>query len=144
MIAVDTNILVYAHRRDLPFHHKSRLALAELAESGRLWCLPWPCVHEFLAIITNVRLFKTPTPLAGALKQVEAWLECPTLRCLSEGLGYWTYFKDVALRGRFSGGAMHDARIAALCLQAGVTELWTADRDFTRVKGLKLINPALG
>jgi predicted nucleic acid-binding protein len=36
---------------------------------------------------------------------------------------------------------VHDARIAALCLQHGVRELWSADRDFNRFPALRTRNP---
>jgi len=47
----------------------------------------------------------------------------------------------VAPPARTQGGAIHDARIAALCLYHGVTELWSADRDFTRFPALAVRNP---
>jgi len=46
VIAVDTNVLVYAHRRDLPLHGEARARLAELAESAGAWAIPWPCLAE--------------------------------------------------------------------------------------------------
>ena len=39
------------------------------------------------------------------------------------------------------GGGVHDARIAAICLEHGVTELWSVDRDFQRFPGLRVVNP---
>lgn len=83
MIAVDTNILVYAHREDSPFHAAARDCITELAEGAANWAIPWPCVHEFLAIVTHRRIYNPPTPHAEALGQVEAWLESPTLTLLS-------------------------------------------------------------
>jgi len=53
MIALDTNILVYAHRGESPFHEATDRAVTELAESGDVWGIPWPCIHEFLAIVTH-------------------------------------------------------------------------------------------
>jgi predicted nucleic acid-binding protein len=52
VIAVDTNILVYAHREDSPFHDAAFRRVAELAEGQAVWAIPWPCLHEFLAIVT--------------------------------------------------------------------------------------------
>jgi uncharacterized protein len=42
---------------------------------------------------------------------------------------------------RVTGARVHDARIAALCRQHGVRELWSADRDFGRFSGLNVVNP---
>ena len=62
MIAVDTNILVYAHRADSPFHDRARLILESLATGARAWAIPWPCAHEFFAVVTHPRIYKTATP----------------------------------------------------------------------------------
>jgi len=46
--------------------------------------------------------------------------------------------------GRITGPRVHDARIAFLCQQHAVRELWSADCDFTRYFGLKVSNPCIG
>ena len=84
MIAVDTNILVYAHREDSPFHGAAFERVAELAEGRAAWSIPWPCVDEFVSVVTHPRIYAPPTPLALALDQVDAWLESPTLVLLAE------------------------------------------------------------
>jgi hypothetical protein len=143
LIALDTNILVYAHREESPFHERAREQVVGLAESGA-WALPWPCVHEFLAIVTHPRIFRTPTPLELAVGMIEALLESPGLTLLGESEGYWKVFRRLVEAGRISGPAVHDARIAALCVAAGVRELWTADRDFSRFPDLAVRNPLVG
>lgn len=141
MIAVDTNLLVYAHREDSPWHDAAYARIEELAEGRAPWAIPWPCVHEFLAIVTHPRIFAPPTPLAAAVKQVEAWLEAPSLAMLAEAEGYWEELRAALRSGRVTGAQVHDARIAALCRLHGVRELWTADRDFGRFPGLAVRNP---
>ena len=115
--------------------------MAELAEGTRAWAMPWPCVHEFIAIVTHPRIFAPPTPLARALEQVDAWMESPSLSLLAEGPGYWTSLRAYLRGGRVSGPRVHDARVAALCAHHGVTELWSADRDFSRFPGVRAHNP---
>jgi uncharacterized protein len=144
MIAVDTNLLVYAHREDSPWYDTAYARLTELAEGRTPWTIPWPCIHEFLAIVTHPRIFNPPTPLKSAVAQVEAWLESPSLVLISELEGYWSLLQSALMSGRVSGPLVHDARIAALCLHHGVTELWTADRDFGRFPGLPVRNPLVG
>jgi hypothetical protein len=141
MIAIDTNILVYAHREDSEWHEAAYARVADLAEGRAPWAIPWPCVHEFLAIVTHPKIYAPPTPLAAAIDQVEAWLEAPTLVMLSESGDYWLELRATIEAGRVVGPQIHDARIAALCLQHGVRELWTADRDFGRFPALKTTNP---
>jgi toxin-antitoxin system PIN domain toxin len=144
MIAVDTNILVYAHREDSPFHEAAFLCVAELADGLASWAIPWPCLHEFLAVATHPRIYTPPTPLAQALDQVEAWLASPTLVLLAETTEHWPRLRALLEAGRVAGPQVHDARVAALCRQHGVRELWSADRDFSRFAGLAVKNPLIG
>jgi uncharacterized protein len=144
MIAVDTNILVYAHRADSSWHEAAFTLVAELAEGNSPWAIPWPCLHEFLAIVTHPRIYAPPSPLDSAIDQVDAWLESPELVLLSEFEQYWTALKSTLQGGLVSGPLVHDARIAALCRTHGVKELWSADRDFGRFPGLKVKNPLVG
>jgi hypothetical protein len=143
LIAVDTNILVYAHREDSPFHDAAFQRIAELAESPANWAIPWPCLHEFLAIVTHPRIYAPPTPLARALDQVDAWLESPTLVLLTESAEHWPVLRAQLRDGRIVGPQVHDARVAALCRQHGISALWTADRDFSRFAGLTVSNPLI-
>jgi uncharacterized protein len=143
MIAVDTNLLVYAHRAENPFHATASRSIASLAESRLPWAIPWPCVHEFCAVVTNPRVFKTPTPIAGATMQVDMWLESPSLVLLGEAAGHWSTFRKLMAMGSVRAGMVHDARIAAICLDNDVRELWSADRDFNRFTTLTVRNPLL-
>ena len=109
-----------------------------------MWAIPWPCIHEFLAIVTHPRIYAPPTPLDRALDQVDAWLESPTLAVLAESGRHWPTLRGLLAEGRVGGPQVHDARVAALCRQHGVRELWSADRDFSRFAGLRVANPLLG
>jgi len=141
VIAVDTNVLVYAHRRDSAFHDPAAAAIRAIAERPAPWALPWPCVHEFYSIATHPRIYDPPSSPAEAISQVAAWLESPSVAPLSEGETYWSVLSALLTSAKVSGPLVHDARIAALCLSQGVTELWTADRDFSRFPQLKITNP---
>ena len=141
MIAVDTNVLVYAHRADSPWHEAAARAVAGLAEGRSPWALPWPCLHEFFAIVTHPRIYRPPTPVPAAVDQIEAWLESPSVALVSETGDYWASLKPLLVNGRIQGPRVHDARVAALCLHHGVDELWSADRDFGRFPDLRVRNP---
>jgi uncharacterized protein len=144
MIAVDTNFLVYAHREDSVWHDAACARVAELAEGRAPWAIPWPCVHEFLAVVTHPRIYAPPTPLASAIDQVEAWFESPSLILLAETEEYWPELRSALEHGRVSGPIVHDARVAAICRDHGVRELWSADRDFSRFPSLTTRNPLVG
>ena len=141
MIAVDTNLLVYAHRTDSEFHDAAREAIETLRYSPAAWAVPWPCVHEFISIVTNPRIYSPPSTLDEAFAAIDVWGDADNLELISESLGYLDRLRNIAVAARLSGARVHDARIAALCLHHGVSELWTADRDFSLFPKLKTRNP---
>jgi toxin-antitoxin system PIN domain toxin len=143
VIAVDTNVLVYARRKESIHHRKARKLLTHLAEGGDPWALPWPCVYEFLRIVTHPRVFDPPTDLDVALEDIDSLLDAPSLVLLGEGPAHQGQMRQVVRQGRATGNLAHDAHIAALALEHGVRELWTTDRDFARFPGLRLRNPFL-
>ena len=143
MIAVDTNILVYAHRRDSAWHESAARSMRELAEGKTPWALPWPCLHEFFAIVTHPRIYTPASKPGQAVAQIDAWLESPSVVLLSEGDSYWPALRKMLEGARVAGAQVHDARVAALCRAHGVRELWSADRDFSRFRGLRTSNPLL-
>ncbi|MFT3792530.1 MAG: PIN domain-containing protein [Rudaea sp.] len=140
MIALDTNLLVYAHRADMPQHRVAKVVLSELAEGPRPWAIAWPCIHEFFAVMTSGK-FKTLSPPHVAWLAIERIASSPSLHLIGEGSNHLQWLARFVRRGDVSGGAIHDARIAAICLAHGVNELWTADRDFARFPELKTYNP---
>jgi predicted nucleic acid-binding protein len=88
----DTNILVYAHREDSPFHEAAFRRAAELAEGPAVWAIPWPCLHKFLAM-THPRIYAPPTPLPQGLDQTDAWLEIVDLAAAGHSAQLRTFRK---------------------------------------------------
>ena len=144
MIALDTNILVGAHRQDSEFHEPASEALASLATGHEPWAIPWPCVHEFFSVVTRPGVFVPASTLDEAAIQIDVWLGSPSVHLLTEGTRHWATLRDVITSSKTIGPRVHDARIAAICLEHGVRELWTADRDFSRFPQLRTRNPLVG
>ena len=88
MIAVDTNVLVYAHRGEFSQHGRARGLLAELADGDALWAIPVFCLGEFLRVVTHPSILKPPTRTAEAVRAIEALLHSPSLRLLVPGERY--------------------------------------------------------
>lgn len=142
MIAIDTNVLVYAHRREAREHAVASRKLSELAASSEPWAIPWPCVYEFFSVVTNRRIWKdaASTP-AQAWQQLEAWFASPSLQLLSETEDFPSVLAPLLTRPRVTGAIVHDARIVGLCLAHGVDTLLTRDRDFSIFHELATCNP---
>ena len=141
MIAVDSNLLIYSHREDSKFHVAAKELIDSLRHESAPWAIPWPCVHEFIGIVTHTNIYQPASTLPQALVAVDAWLAGGNVHLLAESPGYFEKLCGLALASKLSGPRIHDARIAALCLHHGVRELWTADRDFSMFPKLKTRNP---
>ena len=116
MIAADTNILVYAHRSDSPWHETAQSCIQSLAEGRASWGIPWPCVHEFLSIVTHPRIYDPPSSVEAAIGQIDAWLESPIAELLSESDTHWIILREQLRIGKIQGPMVHDARVASICI----------------------------
>jgi toxin-antitoxin system PIN domain toxin len=141
VIALDTNVLVYAERNDSIHHDRARELVKGLAQGTDSWAIPWPCVYEYLRVVTHPKLFRPPTALEVALDNLESLFESPSLELLGEGNSHRGVMARVVREGRAIGNLAYDAHIAALVLEHGVQELWTSDRDFARFPGVRVRNP---
>lgn len=142
MIAVDTNVLVYAHRRETREFEAAASKLFALASGGEAWAIPWPCVYEFFSVVTNRRIWKdAASTQAQAARQLDAWFSSPSLKLLGETDDFASILMPLLSRPRVCGPVVHDARVAALCLTHGVEVLLTRDRDFSFFPELSTDNP---
>ena len=141
MRAVDTNVLVYAEIRSSRHHSTARKLLTELAQGTPRWAIPWPCAYEFLRIVTHPRVYHPPVPLQVALRDLRRILAAPSLTMLHETPGHEEIMATIVQESGATGNLIHDAHIAALCLEHGVSELVTGDRDFSRFPSLAVHNP---
>ena len=142
MIALDTNILVYAHRRESRFHLQARALVRGLAEGSTAWSIPWPCIYEFFSVVTNPKIWRdAATPPPVATDQVRAWIRSPTLGLLSEPNDFIRTLQPIIDQPRIRGPVVHDARVAALCIAHGVDELLSKDRDFQLFPTLRVRDP---
>jgi toxin-antitoxin system PIN domain toxin len=139
--AVDTSVLVYAEMTTSRHHVAARGLLEELAEDARPWAIPWPCVYEFLRVVTHPRVYHPPAPLQVALTDLRSILASPSMVLLSETSRHADIMASVLEASSVAGNLVHDAHIAALCLEHGVSEFLTGDRDFSRFPGLRVDHP---
>jgi predicted nucleic acid-binding protein len=129
---------------------KIRRSMRQLFDASRSWprgrqsgpFLGHACTSSSRSSLIDASTHRRP-PLPRALDQVDAWLESPTLTLLTESAAHWPTLHRLLSDGRITGAQVHDARVAALCRQHGVRELWSADRDFSRFNGLAVVNPLI-
>jgi toxin-antitoxin system PIN domain toxin len=139
MIAVDTNVLVAAHRSDAARHQQALAWVRFLAERREPWGIPIFCIGEFVRVVTHRRVFDPPSTIAQAIDAVDALLESPSVRVLAPSTGHWPLLRASIVAGEATGNLVFDAQIAALCKENGVERLLSEDRDFRRFPELNLV-----
>ena len=144
MQVIDTNILIHAEVESSPRHSAALDIVRRLAEGTLPWAIPWPCVYEFLRVVTHPRVFHPPVPLNIALEDLKQVLASPSLFLLAETGRHASVLEQVIRQAEATGNLIHVAHIVALCLEHGVSEIITGDRDLSRFEGLKIINPFAG
>ena len=141
MKAVDTNVLVYAHRAEMAQHAAARAALDALSKSPDPWALPWQCVYEFLRVVTHPRAFKPPTPPWVAWENMRALMDSPGCLTLAPTKRHAAILAGLLRDQSVRGNDLFDAHIAALVIEHGVRALITGDRRFRRFDGITIENP---
>ncbi len=144
MRAVDTNVLVFAQVSSSAHHETAGDLLKVLAEGSLPWAIPWPCIYEFLRVVTHPKVFHPPMPIETAKAALQSLLASASLVLLSETSRHADVMEAVLGDSKASGNMVHDAHIAALCLEHGVSELITGDLDFARFRGLRILDPFRG
>jgi len=141
MQAIDTNVLILAEVKSSPRHRAALDVLHSLAEGALPWAIPWPCIYEFLRVVTHPRVFHPPVPLRVALDDLKQLLASPSLYLLAETARHASVLEQVLRQAVPTGNLIHDAHIVALCLEHGVSEIISGDRDLSRFEGLRIVNP---
>jgi len=139
VIAVDTNVLVHAHRAELPRHRRALEWIVRLSEGGDPWALPVFCLGEFIRVVTHPKLFDPPSGLDVALESLAGLRASPSLVLLSPGPRYPALLDEAARKADARGNLAFDAQIAAVCREHGVGRILTEDRDFARFPGVRTI-----
>jgi len=138
VIALDTNVLVYAHRREFDEHEAAHVLLEEATQGDLAFGIPEVVIGEFLRVATHPRVLDPPSSRRDALAVLDGVLASPRARILGPAEPYWQVFRGFVDDLRLSGNAVFDAQIAAACLVNGFSTIVTDDRDFRRFDGLEV------
>ena len=140
MIAIDTNLLVYAHRAGLPKHDRAKQAIEKACAGGQGWAIPAPCVAEFWAVVTHPSCAGGPS----RAEQARAFLGELTkagATVLDPRDGFVERLLRLAGALKVQGPRIFDLQIALVSLEGGATEIWTHDRQFVSLRGLRVKDP---
>ena len=140
MILIDTNVWLYACLSDTPLHTPCRTWLEDTLSGEEPIALPWQVAISVLRISTQPKLLSRPLTLEQALHLVHGWLSHPLVEVLTPGERHWSILQQLLLQVGIAGNLSNDAHLAALALEHDCS-LCSADADFRRFPGLRLINP---
>lgn len=140
MIAVDTNVLVYAVNTADPRHDRCRTFLTEAVASSRL-VVPWAVIYEFLRVGTHPKVMREPLSIQQAWSFVAALIGHPNVVVVAEGVRHAEVVEQALQAQGVYGNLVCDARIAAVLTESGVRDLVTYDQDFHRFKELRVRSP---
>ncbi len=138
MIAVDTNVLIYAHREETAQHGRALACLSQLAEGLAPWGIPLFCMSEFVRVVTHRRVSSPPSPLSVALAFLDALLQSPSARLLLAEGDYFSAYRSTSEDGDARGNLAFFGISRALCITHGA-RLLTGDRDFARFSALEVV-----
>ena len=140
MILPDVNILVYAHRCDMPDHAAYHAWLESQVNSDAAYGLSDLVLSGFIRVVTHPRVFQTPTSLDEAMMFADQLRSSPNRIAIAPGERHWRIFDQLCKTAGARGNLIPDAYFAALAIEHGC-EWITADRDYARFPGLVWRHP---
>jgi len=140
MIALDTNILIYAPLAGVHEQYGVQRSVEEAAGSSGGWCIPLPCVAEFWAVVTHPASTGRPSRPREARQFLDNLLAAGA-RILYPRTGATERLVELAVRLDVQGARIFDLQIGLICQDAGAREIWSHDRNFIAVPGLVVNDP---
>ena len=140
MILIDANLLLYAYDAHAAKHERAKAWLESTLASAEQVGLAWQAIFAFLRISTHSGILANALSLPEAIYVVSGWLDESAVSILHPTDRHWFILRRLLTEGQAPGRLVMDAHLAALAIEHGAT-LCSTDRDFTRFKGLRLLNP---
>jgi toxin-antitoxin system PIN domain toxin len=141
LIAIDTNLLVYAHRSGLPEHDAARRAIRAASKHLRGWGIPLPCVTEFWSVVTHPQCAGGGSSPRQAQAFLRALVEEGGAHVWASQVNHWDKVARLAENLNVRGPRVFDLQIALAAFENGAVEIWTHDRGFLALPGLTVRDP---
>ena len=139
--AIDANLLLYASDQESPWHNAAVRRLDELALGPEIVHLFWPTVMAYLRIATHPSIFSEPLSPEEAMQNVEGFLALPHVRSPGEHEGFWPAYRAAGEGVVLRGNVVPNAHVVALMRLYGVDAIWTRDRDYTKFRRIRVLDP---
>ena len=141
MIALDTNILIYAHREASSEHERARAAVHAALEDPRGWGICLPTVMEFWSIVTHPKIPGGPSATNTVRHFFHYLLTEGHGDVWTPGPGFGERLMQWAAALKVRGKRIFDLQIALIAYEHGAREIWTHDSAFVSVPGVVARDP---
>ncbi len=141
MIAIDTNLLVYAHRSGTAEHVAAQRAIEEACNSRGGCGVAEQAIAEFWSVVTHPAAEGGPSSPHEAARFLRVLEEDGGVVTFAPGPGFAARLVQTAVDLNVRGPRVFDLQIALCAMDGGATELWTRDERFVKVPGLRVRNP---
>jgi hypothetical protein len=140
MILVDANLLIYAYNKSSDQHQNSKDWLDMVLNGVPKVGLPWNSLLAFARIVTNHRIFETPSSPERAWDQVIKWTQAPAAWIPQETEHHAEIIRKIVQAVSIDANDLPDVHLAALAVEHGL-KIYSTDSDFLKYPGIELINP---
>jgi predicted nucleic acid-binding protein len=141
VIAIDTNLLVYAHRAGTSGHHSAVRAIEQAAQDPRGWGVALATIAEFWMNVTHPAAAGGPSTSKQARDFIAALFSDGPGAVWSPREPSWNRLLQLASDLDVRGVRIFDLQIALTAFDNGATEIWTHDQDFVAFPGLQVHDP---
>lgn len=141
MIAIDTNLLIYAHRSGTREHRPAQRAIETAASDPRGWGISLASVSEFWSIVTHPAANGQPATPRLAMSFLTSLVETGGMQIWSPGVDFAARLMQLAADLEISGVRIFDLQIGLTAFENGAAELWSHDAAFVRIPGLAIVDP---
>lgn len=139
MFVLDANVLIYAFRRDSPYHRPCYAWLTNALSQGQDVTAPGVVELALLRITTLPALGEAAAKPQDVFAFLQA-LRSSSYRRIEPGEHHDAYLLRLCNELELRGNDINDAYLAALAMEHNAT-LVSADRGFERYEGLRWFDP---
>lgn len=141
MIAIDTNLLVYAHRSAVAEHRAAQRAIERASGDERGWGIALASVVEFWSVVTHPASAGGPSTAEQARDFLAALVRDGGAATWTPRQRFWERLTALAADLGVQGARVLDLQIALTAFEHGATEIWTHDGGFVALPGLVVRDP---
>ena len=139
---IDTNILLRISRLEDPQYQIIKIALATLRARSVPLCYSLQNIAEFWNVCTRPAERNgyglAPAETSNLLEYIER-----TMTFLPDNDRVYSIWRQIVLANNVRGVQVHDARLVAVMLAHGLTQILTLNQpDFARYRDLNVIHPS--